>query len=200
MRARTRRAARGGRSRRAPAPPPSAPSSASSAPGSSPTTRPVVFAETESVTFAPSASSRAFASSREKRSSVPVMTYVLPVSGPSRGRSSVPSSKRSPSSRSSWTRARFCSSANHSTTSSARSGPKPSTSATSSGVAAITPSTVPKWLARLRASTQPIPGMFRPSRTRENGTRLERSIDSIAALAEISANPSSSSSCSLVRR
>ena len=66
------------------------------APGSSPTTRPVVFAETESVTFAPSASSRAFASSREKRSSVPVMTYVLPVSGPSRGRSSSLASKRRP--------------------------------------------------------------------------------------------------------
>ena len=73
------------------------------------------------------------------------MTYVLPVSGPSGGRSSSPASKRRPRSRSSSTSARFCSSANQSTTSSARSGPKPSTSATSSGVAAISRSTVPKW-------------------------------------------------------
>ena len=41
------------------------------APGSSPTTRPVVFFETESVTLAPFASSAAFASSRVQRSSVP---------------------------------------------------------------------------------------------------------------------------------
>ena len=44
------------------------------APGSSPTTRPDVFDETESVTLAPFASSAALASSREKRSSVPVTT------------------------------------------------------------------------------------------------------------------------------
>ena len=42
--------------------------------------------------------------------------------------------------------------------------------------------------------------MFRPSSTRENGTCFERWIDSIAAVAEISANPSSSSSCSFVSR
>ena len=44
------------------------------APGSSPTTRPVVFFETEPVTFAPFASSAACASSRVIDSSVPVIT------------------------------------------------------------------------------------------------------------------------------
>ena len=44
-------------------------------PGLSPTITPVVFFDTESETFAPSASSAAFASSRVKPSSVPVITY-----------------------------------------------------------------------------------------------------------------------------
>ena len=48
------------------------------APGSSPTIKPVVLLETESETFAPSASSAAFASSRVKASSVPVTTNWLP--------------------------------------------------------------------------------------------------------------------------
>jgi hypothetical protein len=43
-------------------------------PGLSPTKTPVVFFDTLSETFAPSASSAAAASSRVKRSSVPVMT------------------------------------------------------------------------------------------------------------------------------
>ena len=51
-------------------------------PGLSPTTTPVVFDETDSETFAPRASSAAFASSRLKPSSVPVMTYCRPVRRP----------------------------------------------------------------------------------------------------------------------
>ena len=47
-------------------------------PGLSPTMTPVVFFETESETFAPSASSAAFACSRLNPSSVPVITYWLP--------------------------------------------------------------------------------------------------------------------------
>src|SRR5439155_3215230 len=68
-------------------------------PGSSPTISPVVLPDTEFTTFAPFASSAAAASSRVKLSSVPVITYVLPVSGPSTGLSSSPISKRSPSDR-----------------------------------------------------------------------------------------------------
>ena len=65
-------------------------------PGLSPTNTPVVFFETLSDTFAPSASSLARASSRDIDSSVPVITYWFPVSGPSTGRSSSPNSKRQP--------------------------------------------------------------------------------------------------------
>ena len=111
-------------------------------PGLSPTKTPVVFFETESETLAPSASSAAFASSRVNDSSVPVITYWLPVSGPSTGCSSSPTSKRSPSSRSSATSARFCSSENHSAIASARSGPIPSTSWMSSWLASSSRSTV----------------------------------------------------------
>ena len=121
------------------APRPSAPSSASScraprrrsARSSSPTP--------SSPTFAPCASSAAAASSRVNASSVPVITYVLPVSGPSTGLSSSPISKRRPSARSSSTSARFASSANHSAIASARSGPIPSTSRISSCVAVEQP-------------------------------------------------------------
>ena len=74
--------------------------------GLSPTNTPVVFFDTLSETLAPSASSAAFASSRDIDSSVPVITYWLPVSGPSTGRSSSPASKRRPSARSSATSAR----------------------------------------------------------------------------------------------
>ena len=62
----------------------------------------------------------------------------------------------------------------------------PSASSSSSCVAAISASTVPKWRARLRASTQPTFGMLSPKSTRENGCAFERSIDSIARAAEIS--------------
>src|SRR5439155_1379524 len=51
-------------------------------PGLSPAITPAVFPETESETFAPSASSAALACSRDHPSSVPVMTYWRPVSGP----------------------------------------------------------------------------------------------------------------------
>ena len=44
--------------------------------------------------------------------------------------------------------------------------------------------------------TQPTFGMFSPNRTRENGCSFERWIDSYARVAEISAKPSSSASCS----
>ena len=74
------------------------------------------------------AASAAVASSRVKPSSVPVITYCEPVSGPSTGFSSSPISKRSPSSRSSATSFRFCSSENHPAIASALSGPMPSTS------------------------------------------------------------------------
>ena len=47
---------------------------ASFEPGLSPAITPVVFFETESPTLAPFASSAAFASSRDNRSSVPVIT------------------------------------------------------------------------------------------------------------------------------
>ena len=96
-------------------------------PGLSPTTTPAVFFETEPATLAPSASSAAPACSRDQPSSVPV-TYVLPVSGPSTGRSASSPRTAAPSSRSSATRRRFSSSANHSAIASARSGPIPSTS------------------------------------------------------------------------
>ncbi len=175
-----------GRPRRGSARRPSAPSPASS-PGSSPTITPVVFFETESETFAPSASSAAFASSRVKPSSVPVITYWLPVSGPSTGFSSSPTSKRRPSSRSSATSVRFCSSANQPAIASARSGPIPSTSWISSWLASSRLSTEPKWRARLRAVTQPTSGMLSPKRTRENGWAFEASIAAIALPAEISA-------------
>ena len=75
---------------------PSASAFAAFEPGLSPTITPVVFFETLSDTFAPSASSAAFASSRVKLSSVPVITYWLPVSGPSTGRSSSSASKVEP--------------------------------------------------------------------------------------------------------
>ena len=108
------------------------------------------------------------------------------MSGPSFGRSSAPASKRRPSERNSSTSARFCSSANHSAISSARSGPIPGISMISSGVASRSRSTEPKCTARLRAITQPTFGMLSPNRTRRNGCSFERWIDSIAALAEIS--------------
>ena len=117
---------------------------------------------------------------------MPVITYWLPVSGPSIGLSSSPISNRSPSSRSSATSVRFCSSENHSAIASARSGPIPSTSWISSWLASSSVSTSPKWRARLRAVTQPTSGMFRPKRTRENGCCFESAIASIAFRAEIS--------------
>ena len=95
------------------------------------------FLETESMTFAPSSSSAAFAWSRLYPSSVPVITYRWPVSGPSTGLSDSPTSNCSPSPRRSSTSARFSSSENHSAISSARSGPIPSASSSSSWVAAI---------------------------------------------------------------
>ena len=101
------------------------------APGSSPTTSPVVFDDTELVTFAPSASSAAAASSREYFSSVPVITYVLPVSGPRRAvlLAHLEAEAELPQL---LDERRFWASANHSTTISARSGPNPSVSPTSS--------------------------------------------------------------------
>ena len=76
----------------------------------------------------------------------------------------------------------------------------PSTSTSSSGVASISASTVPKWRARVCAVTQPTSGMFSPKRTRENGTPFEASIAAIALPALISPKPSSSMSCSAVNR
>ena len=132
--------------------------------------------------------SAALASSRVQPSSVPVMTYWLPPSRPSGGRSSSASESCSPtSSRSSATSARLSGSANHSAISSARSGPIPSTSSSCSSVASASASTVRKCSARLRAITQPTLGMFRPKKTRENGCSFERWIDSKARVAEISA-------------
>ena len=68
-----RRAAARGRPRRG-SPRPSAAPSPAFEPGLSPTITAVVFFETESVTFAPFASSAARACSRDQRSSVPVIT------------------------------------------------------------------------------------------------------------------------------
>ena len=48
--------------------------------------------------------------------------------------------------------------------------------------------------------TQPTSGMLRPKSTRRNGIAFDASIEAIAFDAEISANPSSSSSCSFVSR
>ena len=92
------------------------------------------------------------------------------------------------------------SSANHSAIASARSGPIPSHSMISSCDAPASRSTLPKWRARFCAVTQPTSGMFRPKSTRRNGICFDASIASIAFVAEISAKPSSSSSCSFVRR
>jgi hypothetical protein len=114
------------------------------------------------------------------------MTYVLPVSGPSVGRSSSPISKRRPSPRSSSTSARLCSSSNHSAIDSARSGPIPSTSVMSSGEASSIRSTFSKWRARFCAVTQPTSGMFSPKSTRLNGIAFEAWIESTAFVAEIS--------------
>jgi hypothetical protein len=155
-------------------------------PGFSPTKTPVVFLDTLSETLAPSDASAAAASSRVNDSRVPVITYELPVSGPSIGFSSSPTSKRSPSSRSSATSVRFCSSENHSAIASARSGPIPSTSWISSWLASSRGSTAPKWRARLRAVTQPTSGMLSPKRTRANGCCFESSIAATAFSAEIS--------------
>ena len=67
-------------------------------------------------------------------SSVPVMTYWLPVSGssPSAGRSEAPAASWSPTAPSSSSNVRFSVSANHSAISSARSGPIPSISSSCS--------------------------------------------------------------------
>ena len=116
-----------------------------------------------------------------------MITYCRPLSGPSTGTSASPERIVSPSDSSSRTSATFSGSANHSATSSARSGPIPSVSSRSSWLAAISASTEPKWRARLRASTQPIFGMLRPNRTRENGWAFEASIDAIARAADTSA-------------
>ena len=157
---------------------------------------PVVFFETELATFAPFASSAAVASSRVQPSSVPVITYVEPVSGPSTGRSASPASNVSPRSRSSATSRWFASSENHSAIASARSGPIPSTSRISSWPASMSASTVPKWRARFCAVTQPTSGMLSPKRTRKNGWDFDCSIASTVFAAEISANPSNPASSS----
>ena len=156
-------------------------------PGFSPTITAVVFLETESVTLAPFASSAARACSRDQRSSVPVMTYVCPVSGPSTGFSASPSSSRMPRPRSSSTSARLRSSANQVAIDSARSGPMPSTSSMSSCPAASRASTEPKCRARFCAVTQPTSGMFSPKRTRAKGICFEAAIESTAFCAEMSA-------------
>ena len=94
----------------------------------------------------------------------------------------------SPSRLSSSISARLSSSANQSAIASARSGPIPSHSTSSSGVAACRRSTVPKCRARFCAVTQPTSGMLSPKSTRRNGMVFrETSIASIAARAEISA-------------
>ena len=114
------------------------------------------------------------------------------------GRSSSSVSKRIPSARSSSTRRLLSSSANHSAIAAARSGPMPSQSVISSCVAEASRSTVPKCRARFCAVTQPTSGMFRPKSTRRNGISFDAAIDLTVFVAEISANPSSSSSCSFV--
>src|SRR5919198_1243845 len=110
-----------------------------------------------------------------------------PARGTSFGRSSAPSSKRRPSSRSSATSWRFASSENHSAIASARSGPMPSTSWICSWLASTSRSALSKWRARFCAVTQPTSGMLSPSSTRENGTAFDAWIDLIAFVAEISA-------------
>ena len=118
-----------------------------------------------------------------------MITYWLPVRRPSTLTS--PSSDLKFSEigglRSSSIRARLSSSANQSAIPSARSGPMPSHSTSSSGVAAISRSMSPKWRARFCALIQPILSMFRPARMFRNGiVRRETSIASIALRAEIS--------------
>ena len=114
-------------------------------------------------TFAPSASSAARASSRDIDSSVPVITYWLPVSGPSTGRSSSPASKRSPSARSSSTSAQVVlvgeplgDRLGAVGAEARRPRRAPPASRRSSA------STLPKWRARFCAGTQPIAGDVQP--------------------------------------
>jgi hypothetical protein len=124
------------------------------------------------VIFAPSSSSAAPACSRDIDSSVPVITYVLPVSGPSFGRS--PAGPRAqPSLPSSSTSTRFCSSANHSTIASARSGPIPSTCSTSSWLA-LERLGGAEVRAEVRGRDPADVGNVQPSRTRQNGPPVER--------------------------
>ena len=62
----------------------------------------------------------------------------------------------------------------------------PSASTSSSCVAFMSASTVPKWRASVCAVTQPTSEMFRPKSTRENGIAFDASIAATALPASIS--------------
>ena len=154
------------------------------------------------MTFAPRASSAAVASSRVNPSSVPVITYVRPVSGPSAGRSSSPSSKRRPSSRELGDERRLSSSRDPLDERLGTLGPDPVDLLELLLGRVEEPLDVAE-VARERLRGHPADvGDVQPEEdARERSpSPCEAWIASIAFAAEISAKPSSSSSCSSVSR
>ncbi len=137
--------------------------------------------------------------SRDHSGSVPVSTSVRPASGPSEG-GGPSSSKRSPISRRSAIRLRMRSSSSCARIDCAIFSPMPGVSAISSGEAASSASMSRKRCARLRPVTSPTSSIPSANSTRANGRCLEASIAASRLRADSSPKPSSSSSCSSLRR
>ena len=115
------------------------------------------------VTFPPSASIRAWASSRDIDSSVPVMTNVCPASGCGPlGATFRSPTVRTPASRSRCARVRLRGSSNQVRTDAAITGPISAASCSSSAAAVSIASIDPKWSASTCAPRSPTCRMPRP--------------------------------------
>ena len=142
---------------------------------------------------------RSVACSRDQFGIDPVSTTVLPARGPSDGGGPC-SLKRSPISRRSLISARIRSSSSCSRIAFAIFSPTPGVCSISSFVALSSASMSRKRIARLRPVTSPTSSIPSANSTRANGRSFEASIAAIRLRAEISPMPSSSVSCSSVRR
>ena len=130
--------------------------------------------------------------SRVKPSSAPVTTNVFPASGPDGAAGArLGPDIVSPAAASASTMAACSSSRNQAETVSAITGPMPSTSAISSGVARRSASIDPNAPARSSAVMPPTCGIPSAKRTRSNGRDFDRSIEPTTFSADVAWNPSS---------